>query len=70
MGINYLLKKEGLEEIEKLDTMHINTIAKNISELKDVTEFKQVSVSLPNDSGYNAVVAITKDGMVYEVGAN
>ena len=29
MGINYLLKKEGLEEIEKLDTMHINTIAKN-----------------------------------------
>ena len=32
MGINYILKKEGLEEIEKLDTMHINTIAKNISE--------------------------------------
>lgn len=32
MGINYLLKKEGLEEIEKLDTLHINKIAKNISE--------------------------------------
>lgn len=32
MGINYLLKKEGLEEIKKLDTLHINQIAKNISE--------------------------------------
>lgn len=32
MGVNYLLKKEGLEEIEKLDTLHINSIAKNISE--------------------------------------
>ena len=32
MGISYILKKEGLEEIEKLDTLHINKIAKNISE--------------------------------------
>ena len=32
MGINYLLKKEGLDEIKKLDTLHINQIAKNISE--------------------------------------
>ena len=32
MGINYLLKKEGLEEIEKLDTLMINKIAKHISE--------------------------------------
>ena len=32
MDINYLLKKEGLDEIEKLDTLHINKIAKNISE--------------------------------------
>lgn len=32
MGIGYLLKKEGLEEIEKLDTLKINKIAKHISE--------------------------------------
>ena len=32
MGINFLLKKEGLENIKKLDTMHINKIASNISE--------------------------------------
>ncbi len=32
MGITYLLKKEGLEEIEKLDILHINKIAKDISE--------------------------------------
>ena len=32
MGINYLLKKEGLEEIVKLDTLTINKIAKHISE--------------------------------------
>ena len=32
MGINFLLKKEGLENIKKLDTMHINQIASYISE--------------------------------------
>jgi len=32
MGINYLLKKEGLEDIEKLDILTINKIAKHISE--------------------------------------
>ena len=32
MGVQFLLKKEGLENIQKLDTMHINKIAANISE--------------------------------------
>lgn len=68
----FILQKNG--NVKGIDMEHGyktgEFIAKNISELKDVTEFKQVSVSLPNDSGYNAVVAITKDGMVYEVGAN
>lgn len=32
MGINSLLKKEGIESIEKLDTLKINKIAANISE--------------------------------------
>lgn len=32
MGINFLLRKEGLENIKKLDTMHINKIASYISE--------------------------------------
>lgn len=32
MGIYSLLKKEGIESIQKLDTLHINKIAANISE--------------------------------------
>ncbi|MBR3132630.1 MAG: hypothetical protein IKG42_00890 [Clostridia bacterium] len=32
MGINLLLKKEGIEEIEKIDTLNINKIAANISD--------------------------------------
>lgn len=32
MGINILLKKEGIESIKKLDTLNINKIAANISE--------------------------------------
>ena len=32
MGITFLLRKEGLENIKKLDTMQINKIASNISE--------------------------------------
>ncbi len=32
MGMNFLLKKEGIENIRKLDTMHINKIASFISE--------------------------------------
>lgn len=43
-------------------------IAKNISELKNVDRFEQVDVTPPNNSGYYAVVAITKDNLVYEVG--
>lgn len=45
-------------------------IAKNISELKNVDRFEQVDVTPPNNSGYYAVVAITKDNLVYEVGVN
>lgn len=43
-------------------------IAKNISELKNVDRFEQVDVTPQNNSGYYAVVAITKDNLVYEVG--
>ena len=32
MGTHFLLKKEGLENIQKLNTMHINKIAAIISE--------------------------------------
>lgn len=45
-------------------------IAKNISELKNVDRFEQVDVTPQNNSGYYAVVAITKDNLVYEVGVN
>lgn len=44
-------------------------IAKDILELEDIDGFEQVSVAYPNDSGYNGVVAITEDGLVYEISA-
>lgn len=45
-----------------------NFIAKNISDLKNVVKFEEVDVSPKNDSGYIAVIAITEDDLIYEVG--
>lgn len=44
MSINYLLRKEGLENIKKLDTLHINKIASYISE-KLCTSFPDLHLS-------------------------
>lgn len=44
MGINFLLKKEGLENIKKLDTMQINKIASYISE-KICSTFPDLNLS-------------------------
>lgn len=44
MGINLLLKKEGIENIRKLDTMHINQIASYIAE-KLCTSFPDLHLS-------------------------
>lgn len=44
MGIHFLLKKEGLENIKKLNTMHINKIASIISE-KLCTSFPDLHLS-------------------------
>ena len=45
-------------------------VAEDISEVNNVDRFEQVSVTPQNNSGYNAVVAITKDGSIYEIGAS
>ena len=44
MGINLLLRKEGIENIRKLDTMHINKIASFIAE-KLCTSFPDLHLS-------------------------
>ena len=44
-----------------------NFVAKTISGLDNLEKFEQVSVSKPDDSGYNSVVAITKDGEIFEI---
>ena len=45
-------------------------VAEDISEVSNVDRFEQVSVTPQNSSGYNAVVAVTKDGSIYEIGAS
>ena len=45
-------------------------VAEDISEVNNVDRFEQVSVTPQNNSGYNAVVAVTKDGSIYEIGAS
>ena len=47
MGINSLLKKEGIEEIKKLDTLSINKIAANISE-KICSTFPSLNLNQSN----------------------
>ena len=44
-----------------------NFVAKTISGLDNLEKFEQVSVSKPDDSGYNSVVAITKDEEIFEI---
>ena len=41
--------------------------ASNISGLKDVEKIEQADVTPLNDSGYEAIVAITKDNSKYEI---
>lgn len=68
----FILQKDGT--VKGIDTENGyktgEFIAKNISELKNVDRFEQVDVTPQNNSGYYAVVAITKDNLVYEVGVN
>ena len=47
-----------------------NFISMELSELTNIDKFEQADVTPPNDSGYMAVVAITKDGEIYEVQRN
>ena len=42
-------------------------VAENISGLNDIKKIEQASVTPPDDSGYVAVIAITKDNNVYEI---
>lgn len=65
----YLLLKDGT--VKGVDTENGyntgNFKAETISGLNNVQKIEQTSVTRPNDSGYEAVVAITKDGDVYEI---
>lgn len=65
----YLLLKDGtvkgVDIKNGYDTGNFN--AETISGLKDVQKIEQTSVTPPNDSGYEAVVAITNDEIVYEI---
>lgn len=42
-------------------------IAKDLTELENIESFEQVSISYPEDSGYYGVVAISEDGLIYEI---
>lgn len=65
----YLLLKDGTVkgiDIENgYNTGNFN--AETIPGLENVEKIEQTSVTHPNDSGYVAVVAITKDGTAYEI---
>ncbi len=45
-------------------------VAEDISGVNNVDRFEQVSVTPQDSSGYNAVVAITEDDSIYEIGAS
>lgn len=65
----YLLLKDGTVKGVDIENGY-NTgsfKAETISGLKDVQKIEQASVTPANDSGYEAVVAITKDETAYEI---
>lgn len=65
----YILQKDGT--IKGIDTEYGyktgNFIAENVLGLENVEKIEQASVTPPNDSGYEAIIAITKDKSVYEI---
>lgn len=65
----YLLQKDGT--VKGIDTEYGyktgEFIAEDILGLNNVEKIEQTSVTPPNDSGYEAVIAITKDQKVYEI---
>lgn len=65
----FLLQQDGTVQGIDIESGYKtgNFVAKNISELKDVEKIEQASVTPKDDSGYTAVVAITKDDTVYEL---
>ena len=65
----YLLLKDGTVKGIDIENGYKtgNFNAETISGLENIQTIEQTSVTRPNDSGYEAVVAITKDGDVYEI---
>ena len=65
----YLLAKDGsVKGIDVKEGYEEGTFtAYDISGLKNVESIDQVSVAKPNDSGYEAIVASTKDNEYYEL---
>lgn len=65
----FLLQQDGTVQGIDIESGYKtgNFVAKNISELKDVEKIEQASVTPKDDSGYVAVIAITKDDTVYEL---
>lgn len=65
----FLLEKDGTVkgiDIEK-GYKTGEFVAQDIVGLKNVTKIEQADVTRANDSGYQAVIASTKDGKVYEI---
>lgn len=65
----YLLLKDGTVKGVDIENGYntVNFNAETIPGLENVEKIEQTSVTPPNDSGYVAVVAITKDGTAYEI---
>lgn len=65
----YLLAKDGsVKGIDVKEGYEKGTFtAYDVSGLKNVESIDQLSVSKPNDSGYEAIVASTKDNKYYEL---
>lgn len=64
-----LLKKDGTVKGVDIENGYKTGefLAYDILELKDVIKIEQADVTRANDSGYQAVIASTKDGKVYEI---
>ncbi len=64
-----LLQKDGT--VKGVDIKHgyitSNFLAQDIMEVKNIAKIEQKDVTPVNDSGYEAVVIITKDNLMYEI---
>lgn len=68
--IVFLLQKDGTIKGVNIEYGYKtgNFVAKSVSGLENVEKIEQASVTPVNDSGYEAIIAITKDKTVYEIG--